>query len=243
MTKPQKIAFGIGVAATAVAGVALVSHGVLRALALWTAIACVVACAAYVRNRPEWLGKRAGRLSPLAFPVLPYLVAFGIAVRIMRWWRPADRPTRVAPGLWVSGRVTPSTLPPPVVMIVDLVAEYGADPALRRLPGYRSLPILDGGVAPDLARFLDLVGEAAATAGDVLVHCDSGRGRAPTFAAAVLIARGDARDAERAVETLRTSRSVVAPTRSDMIFLARAVAALTAAAPRALPVDRGELVR
>ncbi len=220
MTKPVVIALGVGAAATACAGVAMASHGAVRLLAAWTALACTIAALAYVGNRPHWLGKRAGATSPRAVLVLPYLLAFRIACRLMAWWRGPDRPTRVAPGLWVSGRVSAATLPPGVTTIVDLVAEYGADRGIRRMPGYRCLPVLDGGFPADLPAAAALVREVAAIeTGDVLVHCDSGRGRAPTFAAAVLIARGLATDAADALTVVCGRRRVAAPTRSDVAFL------------------------
>jgi protein-tyrosine phosphatase len=104
--------------------------------------------------------------------------------------------------------------------------------------------VLDGGVPPDVARFLALVREVAnLSGGDALVHCDSGRGRAPTFAAAVLVARGLARDAAQAVAALRALRSVVAPTRSDVAFLEAAVSELVPAATRAVAVDGAQRVR
>jgi protein-tyrosine phosphatase len=229
MTKPVLIALGVGAAATACAGIAIASHGVARFLAAWTALACAVAALAYVANRPHWLGKRRGVTSPRALLVLPYLVAFRIACRMMAWWRGPDHPTRVAPGLWVGGRVRASTLPPGVTTIVDLVAEYGAARAVRRMPGYRCLPVLDGGFPADLEQAAALVRELAAIeTGDVLVHCDSGRARAPTFAAAVLIARGLATDAADALTVVCARRRVAAPTRSDVTFL-------DAVAPRVRP--------
>lgn len=237
MTKPIKIATGIGVAGLACGALAVASGGVARVLWAWTALACGVACAAYVRNRPEWLGKRDGAMSARALVLLPYLVAFGIACRLMRWWRPADRPTEVAPGIWVGGRVTAGTLPPGVTMVIDLVAEYAADAPLRSLLGYRSLPVLDGGVPPDVPAFVALVREAAEGRGGVLVHCDSGRGRAPTFAAALLVARGIAPDVDGALAVLRARRAVVAPTRSDLAFLAAVAPALGGSVKRPAAVD------
>jgi hypothetical protein len=221
MTKPVVIGIGIGVASIPCAGLAVASHGIVRLLAAWTAIACAVASLAYVRNRPRWLGKRAGFVSARALVVLPYLLAFRIACRVMAWSRGTDRPTQVAPGLWVGGRIGAGTLPPGVTTVVDLVAEYGAARAVRGLAGYRSLPVLDGGFPANLDETVALVCEVAAIeTGDVLVHCDSGRGRAPTFAAAILVARGLATDADDALALLRTRRPVVAPTRSDLAFLA-----------------------
>jgi protein-tyrosine phosphatase len=224
MTKPVTIAVGIAAASVACAAVAVATGGIARGIAAWTAAACAVASLAYLRNRPEWLGKARGGLAAAAILALPYLLAFRVACRLMGWWRGPDRPTRVAPGVWVSGRIDRRTLPPEVAVVVDLVAEYAADRAIRRLPGYRSLPVLDGGCPPDPEAFARLVCElAAGTSGDVLIHCDSGRGRAPTFAAALLVARGDAADAAEALALLRARRPVVAPTRSDLAFLETAL--------------------
>ena len=139
----------------------------------------------------------------------------------MAWWRGPDHPTRVAPGLWVSGRIGTATLPAGVTTVVDLVAEYRAERGIRQLAGYRCLPVLDGGFPADLDEAVALVCELAAPeTGDVLVHCDSGRGRAPTFAAAILVARGLATDATDALALVRAARPVTAPTRSDLAFLA-----------------------
>jgi hypothetical protein len=227
VTKPAKIAAGIGAAALACGVVALVTSGIARVAAVWTALACVIACAAYLFNRPMWLGKRDGRLAPHAVLILPYLVAFRIACALMRRVRPADRPTEVAPGVWVGGRVSSGSLPPRTAYVVDLVAEYPADRAVRALRGYRGLPVLDGGYPASVPGFLTLMAELARDRdGDVVVHCDSGRGRAPTIAAALLVVRGLAPDVDAALESIRSARPVVAPTRSDRGFLARVEADL-----------------
>jgi protein-tyrosine phosphatase len=221
MTKPVKIAAGIAAAGAIVAALAAASRGIAAVCFAWIALACAVASLAYLLNRPGWLGKAAGSLALRRLVLLPYLIAFRIACRAMRWWRSPDQPTRVAPGVWVAGRVEARTLPPGVATVVDLVAEYAAERGIRELPGYRSLPVLDGGVPPDPDRFVALVYEVAmADGGDVLVHCDSGRGRAPTFAAALLVARGLAADVEEALVRMRLERPVVAPTRTDLEFLA-----------------------
>jgi rhodanese/phosphatase family protein len=230
VTKPAKIGVGIGVAALACALLAVATGGLARVAWAWTAVACGVACGAYVANRPAWLGKRRGRLSPSALVLGPYLVAFRVACAIMRRWREPETPTHVAPGLWVAGRVRDGDVPAGVTHVVDLVAEYSATPGVRRRAGYRSLPVLDGGVPADVDAFVALVRELVVADGDVLVHCDSGRGRAPTMAAALLIARGLAADAGEAIAVVCSRRPVAAPTRSDRAFLARAAPALRAIA-------------
>jgi hypothetical protein len=219
VTKPTKIALGIAVGGACSAALAVATGGLAGLAYAWTAAACAVATAAYLANRPAWLGKRAGRLTPWALVMLPYLVAVRIACALMRWWRGPDTPTLVAPGLWVGGRLARRSFPSTVTHVVDLVAEYPAPPWVRAWPGYRNLPVLDGGQPPDPGAFLALVRELRDVPGDVLVHCDSGRGRAPTMAAAILIARGLAPDVDAALALVRARRPVSAPTRSDAAFL------------------------
>ncbi len=219
MTKPTKIALGIAVAGACCAALAVMTAGAARLAWAWTAGACAVATAAYAANRPAWLGKRAGRLTPRALVVLPYLVAFRIACAVMRWWRGLDAPTLVAPGLWVGGRLARRSFLSSVTHVVDLVAEYPAPAWARARPGYRDLPVLDGGQPPHPGAFLALVRELRDATGDVLVHCDSGRGRAPTMAAAILIARGLAPDVDAALALVQARRPVASPTRSDVAFL------------------------
>ena len=226
MLKPTKIALGVAAAAVVTAACAAATSGAWRVWWAWTALACTVAALAYVRNRPGWLGKRDGRLGARALVVAPYLVAFRLACALMRWWRGPDAPTEVAPGLWVAGRIGPGDVAGDDVLVVDLVAEFPEPAAVRARPGYRGLAVLDGGVPPDVDACLALVREAVAWRGPVLVHCDSGRGRAPTFAAAVLLARGLARDVASAIALQRRARPVIAPTRADRAFLERLAPAL-----------------
>jgi hypothetical protein len=215
------IALGIAVAGAGCAALAVRSGGLARAAWAWTAGSCAIATAAYLLNRPEWLGKRAGRLTPRALILLPYLVAFRIACALIRRARPADAPTEVVPGLWVAGRVDARSFPAGVRHVVDLVAEYDAPAWERALPGYRALPVLDGGQPPSAHAFLDVLRDLRDAGDPVLVHCDSGRGRAPIMAAALLVARGIAPDVEAALALVRARRPVASPTRVDIAFLER----------------------
>ncbi len=219
VTKPTMIALGIGVAGACCAGAAIASRGVSRIALAWTAASCAVATVVYLTNRPEWLGKRDGRLTPRALLILPYLVAFRIAVALIRWWRGPDSPSLVSPGLWVGGAVDARTFPAGISQVVDLVAEYPAPAWVRAMPGYRNLPILDGAEPPSREAFLDVIRDLRDVPGSILVHCDSGRGRAPTMAAALLIARGLARDVDSALALVRAGRPVSSPSRVDVAFL------------------------
>jgi protein-tyrosine phosphatase len=90
---------------------------------------------------------------------------------------------------------------------------------VRELPGYRNLPILDGAEPPSREAFLDVIHDLRDVPGSILLHCDSGRGRAPTMAAALLIARGLAPDVDSALALVRAGRPVSSPSRVDVAFL------------------------
>ena len=230
MTKPRFLATAIGGAGAACAALAIAAPSPLRWLLAWIALACGVVACAYLANRPGVFGKRDGRLSGWrALPVLPYLVAYRIAVAVRDARRRYAAFDEVAPGLYVGARIDASRLPPGTELVVDLTSEVNEPAGLRRHPGYRGLPVLDGSIPPDEARFLELVSEMAAAEGGVYVHCISGRGRAPTAAAAVLIARGVADGPAAAFELLRKGRPVVKPTRSDVWFVERIAARLRGA--------------
>jgi hypothetical protein len=227
MTKPRLLATAIGGAGGACAVLAIAAPSPLRWLLAWIALACALVAWAYLVNRPGLYGKREGRLSWWrALPVLPYLVAYRIAAAVRAARRRYAAFDEVAPGLYVGARIDASRLPPDTELVVDLTSEVNEPRDLRRHPGYRGLPVLDGSIPPDEERFLELVSELAAAAGGVYVHCVSGRGRAPTAAAAVLIARGVADGPAAAFELLRKGRPVVKPTQSDISFVERIAARL-----------------
>ena len=57
--------------------------------------------------------------------------------------------------------------------------------------------------------------------GPLYLHCISGRGRAPTAAAAVLLARGTVRDVSSAIELVKKGRPATSLTGTDVAFLER----------------------
>src|SRR5262245_62215660 len=163
LVRPRRVRYlvvlGIGVAGVGCGVLALESADVARLGWAWTSGSCAVATAAYLRNRPEWLGKRNGRLVARALLLLPYLVPFRIACGLIRRFRPPDAPTEIVPGLWVAARIDARTFPAGASHVVDRIAEYDAPAWERALPGYRALPVLDGGEPPDASAFLALVRE------------------------------------------------------------------------------------
>ncbi len=222
MTKPRKLALGIGFAGLVCLGLAAAAPSFWRALAVWTALACFIASFVYLTNQPRLLGKRGGRVSWWrVLPLLPYLVAFRIAMVLRRSRQRGPDWHEVVPGLAVGARVPAAALPPGLEVVVDLTSEWPAPADVRRLPGYRNHPVLDGSFPPCEESFLSLVTELAGTRGGVYIHCEEGRGRAPTAAAALLLARGIAHDVDGAMELVSKARPVARPSRTDRGFLER----------------------
>ena len=90
-------------------------------------------------------------------------------------------------------------------MVVDLTAEHLDAPAIRHALRYRCLPTLDG-TPPRADALRALALETAAFEGSIYIHCAAGRGRAATFAVALLLARGLEPDALSALARLRRAR-------------------------------------
>ncbi|MDJ0850001.1 MAG: hypothetical protein QNK04_16650 [Myxococcota bacterium] len=222
MTKPRKLALGIGFAGVVCLGLGAAAPPLWQALAVWTALSCFIASFVYLTNNPSLLGKRDGRLSWWrALPLLPYLLAFRIAMVLRRSRQRGPDWHEVLPGLSVGARVDASELPPGLELVVDLTSEWPAPAGVRSLPGYRNHPVLDGSFPPCEESFLSLVAELASTRGGVYIHCEEGRGRAPTAVAALLLARGVVRDVDAAMELVVEARPVARPSRTDRRFLER----------------------
>ncbi len=222
MTTPRILAIAIAAAGAVVALPAPFIGGAAPWLLVWIGTACAVVSFAYLTNRPSCFGKQAGRLVWWrALPVAPYVLAYAIAARVRRAQRRYASWSEIVPGLYVGARVPASKLPRGVGLVVDLTAELPEVADVRSLPGYRSLPVLDGSYPPDEERFLRLLEELSDASTGIYIHCVSGRGRAPTAAAALLLVRGVATDAASAFEMVAKGRSASRPTASDVSFVER----------------------
>jgi protein-tyrosine phosphatase len=171
---------------------------------LWPALAFVVVGGAYAQ-RPGVLGKRADGTLPIVTQIvlMPYFVFAWISWLILRIsGEPAC--AEVSPGLWVGRRPTARDLPPQIDLVVDLTAEFPKSRSLR-VRRYECLPTLDG-TPPDARRLRALADELAGDPGPIYVHCAAGHARSATLAAAILIARGLARDADDAERIMRERR-------------------------------------
>ena len=228
MTKCTALAIGIGTGGAVFFAAGLATDGLLRALAWWVTLACALSAFAYLTNRPGVYGKRDGRLVPWrAIATLPFLFAYGVAATIRTYARNYPAWNEVMPGLFVGGRVAAADLPPGTAQVIDFTSEVPAPADIRSRSGYRGHPVLDGGWPPDEMSFTALARELAEASGPRYLHCISGRGRAPTAAAAVLLARGTAGDVATAVELVKKGRPATSLTRTDIAFLERIAPKLT----------------
>ncbi len=139
----------------------------------------------------------------------------------MRAWRRHPVQSRVSASVWVAGRVGQRDLPDASAFVVDLVSEFPEPAELRVLPGYRFLPVMDGGIPPDEDAVLELIEELADPQRPALVHCDSGMGRAPTFAVLLMLRRGEAGSVGEAIAAIEQARPFVHLGSADRAFLAR----------------------
>lgn len=108
------------------------------------------------------------------------------------------------------------------VGVLDLAAEFAEVDELRLLPGYRSLPILDG-TAPTLEELKDAVVwlRQQTSLGPVYVHCALGHGRSACIVVAYLIANNEVDTAENGVTRLRELRTGVALNAAQMKMVKR----------------------
>jgi protein-tyrosine phosphatase len=189
---------------------------------LWPAISFLAVAAAYAGLGPVVFGKRPnGSLAPWAvLLLLPYLALTWLTWHLQRRLTREEPCNEIVPSLWLGRRPFAHELPASVVLVVDLTAEFAAPRWLRRRCRYVCLPVLDAFV-PDEADVAALVGYVAARTDAVYIHCAQGHGRSALVAAAVLLARGLARDAAEAETLLRKARPGVRLKPSQRRLLAR----------------------
>ncbi len=89
---------------------------------------------------------------------------------------------------------------------VDLTAEFSEPSVIRRSPGYRCFPILDGAApTPEALR----AAVASLRPGRTYVHCAQGHGRTGLFALAVLLDSGVARSIDDGMRMLSAVRPAI----------------------------------
>ena len=162
---------------------------------------------AYLGLGPAVFGKRAdGTLSPWSIVLLlPYLSYVWGVWRLLRLVRSVSAFDDLAPGIIIGRRLFPAEYPPDVEHVLDLTCEFPEFSEVRRAKDYQHFPILDGYV-PRLNDLLRLLGELDRITGTLYIHCAEGHGRTGLVAAAILLSRGVALDADQAVGMVRAKR-------------------------------------
>lgn len=176
----------------------------------WPAVSVLIVGAGYLGAGPRVFGKREdGSLHPATSVVLlPYHV---VAYVRMHWdaVRHAEAPWhRVAEGLYLGRRTPARAAPADARVVVDLTAELPRIAGLPEDVRYHVLPTLDA-TAPAFDAFADLASRLADEPGPIFVHCAAGHGRSAAFAAAILVARGQASSALEAEAVLKRARPLV----------------------------------
>jgi protein-tyrosine phosphatase len=185
-------------------------------LLLWPASSFGLVGLGYLGVGPRVLGKREhGSRAPWARLLhAPFFAFSRLGWLSLRLLRNEACSNEVAPGLHVGRLCSVAELPGGVDLVVDLTSEFVESQAVRAKATYRCVPTLDG-LAPPQAAFVALVAEVAGFEGTVYVHCAFGHGRAATFAAAVLVARGLAADMFAAEALMKTRRPAVRLSRAQ----------------------------
>jgi protein-tyrosine phosphatase len=176
-------------------------------LLLWSGASFALVGAAYTARKPSVFGKRSdGSLPwPNVLLLLPFLFftwgVWGLQTALTR--EPACH--EIAPGLWIGRNPRWCGLPKNVRMVVDLAAEFGEPVHIRHGRTYICAPVLDGST-PGIEALCAVIERVNACAGPVYIHCALGHGRSGTLAAALLIARGHAKNAMEAEAMISTVR-------------------------------------
>jgi len=200
----------------------------------WFGLSLIVIGVGYAGAGARVFGKRPdGRLAWWAWALhAPFFVVNWLSWRAQGGVSRQPRYHEVAPGLWLGRRIAAADLPPGANVVVDLTAEFWC-PRRTSVDGraYLCLPTLDASVADDdqVAQLVERVSRAEG----VYLHCAAGHGRSATVAAAVLIARGAARDADEAVKMLKSIRRGVRLTPAQKRTVRRLAARATVAPPPA----------
>mmetsp|Transcript_20667 Transcript_20667/g.58431 ORF Transcript_20667/g.58431 Transcript_20667/m.58431 type:complete len:298 (-) Transcript_20667:22-915(-) len=216
---------------------ALVSQGwhspaqLAHVVEIWLGTGFVTAGAALLFDAPRLYCKRAsGEIPPFVWVYLggwllvyrgSWLAKRALADRGLQL-KANDRLCDLVAERVLLGRLTWS-LPsvdgaPEVDMVVDLTCEWSAPEALRSVPEYVAVPVVDT-TRPRIDQLLhlsELVCEhlRRPEAGSVYIHCANGYGRSAVAAAVVLLANGTCATPLETVRVIKAARPVVSLNKS-----------------------------
>jgi hypothetical protein len=187
--------------------------GWVAAAFLYAAFTFTLLAAAYAGAGPRLLLKRrSGHQSVWGWPLFaPYFVLNTVIFRFYRQFSREPAFAQVAPNLFFGRRLSAQEAEAARwIGVLDLAGEFSEVRALRALPGYRSLPVLDA-TSPTEVQLQDAVAwlARAIESGPVYVHCALGHGRSASVVIAYLLSAGFVDTISEGAQRLRTLRSGV----------------------------------
>lgn len=175
-------------------------------ISLWCATVAGLLSSAYKENDPLAFGKKetGSRAWYGTLSFFPYLIPLWIRQFIITRCTKEPAYNELLPGIFIGRRLSKaSQLPEGCTTIVDLAAEFPEAKSIRKLPGYKSFPILEASVRSreDLCEFIATLPERG-----IYIHCGQGHGRTGFFSAAFLLERGLAKSLDEAESMLVAAR-------------------------------------
>jgi Dual specificity phosphatase, catalytic domain len=188
----------------------------LKVALLCGGVAFLIVGAGYARLGARILMKRPDGTLPLVAYALywPFYALSFLALFLARRSARHVAFSEVAPGLYLGCRLWPWDArrlePLRLRAVLDLTGEFAEVPALRRVPAYLCLPVLDN-MPPSLEQLktgVAWLGEQLAQ-GPVYVHCALGHGRSAAFVVGHLLASGQAQTVQEGIDVVRAKRPLV----------------------------------
>jgi len=171
----------------------------------WPGLSFSIVASGYFGLGPRVFGKRSdGTIAWYALVLLlPYFVYTWVVWRLVLLFSREDCYNRVSPELYLGRRALAHELPPEVATVVDLTSEFPEPKGVRTGREYICVPTLDACVP---SNFEALVERILDLSPPTYIHCAQGHGRSGTLVAALLMAKGTAKDADEAMSLVRTAR-------------------------------------
>lgn len=184
----------------------------------WPGLSFSIVAIGYFGLGPRVFGKRPdGTIAWYALVALfPYFVYTWVVWHLVRLLSGEDCYNRVSPELYLGRRALAHELPPEVTTVVDLTSEFPEPKGVRTGRHYICVPTLDADVS---SNFEALVEKILDLSPPIYIHCAQGHGRSGTLVAALLMAKGTAKDADEAMSLVRTARPDVRLNARQKAFL------------------------